>query len=225
MNPVISKLFLAAALVVAASGCLNASTLQTARVLPPGDQQAFVGGGMTTLPGASDDLVKAIASLPYGEVGYRLGVIDGIDVGAHATLIGTGGVDGKWQFLDEGPLAVATGLSVGYMQMTATSSGTGGQTSATGEEKTEPKWTLLDVVVPLYVSYDIGSHLAVYAAPKYLLRAVIADSGGNTQHNAGSTIGIKLGDGSGLMLESTFMRNLTESYNMLQFNAAIFWSR
>jgi hypothetical protein len=28
-----------------------------------------------------------------------------------------------------------------------------------------------------------------------------------------------------VMLESTFMRNLSESYNMLQFNAAIFWSR
>ena len=225
MNPVISRLFLAAALVVAASGCLNASTLQTARVLPPGDHQAIVGGGMTTFPGTTDALVKALAELPYGEIGYRVGLLDGLDVGAHATLLGTGGVDGKWQFVDEGPLAVATGLNVGYMQMSVTSSATAEEKPASGEEKTEAKWTLLDVVLPLYVSYDIGSHLAVYAAPKYLLRAVIADSGGNTQHNVGSTVGIKLGDGSGLMLESTFMRNLTESYNMLQFNAAIFWSR
>lgn len=218
MNPVISKLFLVAVLVVAASGCLNASTLQTARVLPPGDHQAIVGGGMTTFPGTTDALVKALAELPYGEIGYRVGLLDGIDVGAHATLIGTGGVDGKWQFVDLGPLAVATGLNVGYLQSSSS-------TSTDNEETVEIKATLLDIVLPLYVSYDIGSHLAVYSAPKYLLRALIADKGSNAQHNVGATIGVKLGDGFGLMAESTFMRNLTESYNMLQFNAAIFWSR
>lgn len=218
MSDLISKLFLAAALLVALSGCLNASTLQTARVLPPGDHQALLGGGMTTFPGSPDDLASALASLPYGEIGYRVGLVDGLEVGAHATLLGTGGVDGKWQFVDEGPLAVATGLGVGYLQSTSSS-------STEGEEKTEVKATLLDVVLPIYVSYDIGSHLAVYAAPKYLLRAVIADSGSSAWHNVGSSIGIKLGDGAGVMLESTFMRNLSESYNMLQFNAAIFWSR
>lgn len=217
MNPLISRLFLTALLALAASGCLNASTLQTARALPPGDHQALVGGGMTTFPGAPDDIGKALASLPYGEVGYRVGLLDGLEVGAHVTLLGTGGVDGKWQFVDEGPLAIATGLGIGYLETTATS-------SSDGVEK-KSKSTLIDAVLPLYISYDIGSHLAVYGAPKYLLRAVVADSGSQAWHNVGATFGVKLGDGFGLLAESTFLRNLSESYNQLQFNAAIFWSR
>ncbi len=224
-----------------AGGCVNASTLQTARVLPPRDQQIYVGGGMTTLPGSPDSLVKSLASLPYGEVGGRLGLIDSVDVGIHVTLLGTGGADAKWQFLDRGPLAMATGLNIGALQISSNSDSSSSSTAAprratgTGTGSTggspnsstasEAKVTLLDIVIPLYVSYDVGSHLTVYGAPKYLLRALLADKGGGAQHMLGTTVGIKLGDGGGLMLETTYMRNLSESYNMLQYNAAFFWSR
>ena len=172
---------------------------------------------MTTFPGESQDLAKKLASSPYAEIGYRRGLLDGLDVGAHATLLGTGGVDGKWQFIDDGPLAIATGLGIGYLEIEAN--------STSGGEASKAKSTLIDAVLPLYVSYDVGSHLAVYSAPKYLLRAVVAESGTKTSHNVGATIGVKLGDAFGLLAESTFMRNLSDSYNMLQFNAAIFWSR
>ncbi|MSQ81788.1 MAG: hypothetical protein EXR77_02595 [Myxococcales bacterium] len=218
---------------ISAAGCLNASTLQTARVLPPGDHQAVVGGGMTTFPGAPEGLGKALASLPYGEIAYRIGLLDGIDAGAHATLIGTGGGDVKWQLLDDGQLAVATGLGFGYLQANSdskdsaaasTTSSTAGPTS-TPSKSSAQKPTLIDVVVPVYGSYDVGSHLTVYAAAKYLLRALTGGGGGTVWHNVGGTGGIKLGDDWGLMIESTFMRNFTESFNVLQFNAAVYWSR
>lgn len=227
------------ALLVVSAGCMNASTLQTARVLPPGDQQALVGGGMTTLPGAPESLGKALASLPYGEIGYRYGLLDSVDVGAHVTLLGTGGLDAKWQFFDRGPLAMATGLNIGYMTISASSSSSSDATTGTGtttgtttgtssdsSTASEAKTTLIDVVLPLYVSYDVGSHLTAYGAPKYLLRAVMSDSGGGgAEHMLGTTAGIKLGDSFGMMLESTFMRNLSSAYNLLQYNIAIFWSR
>lgn len=194
-------------------GCINASTLQTARTLPPGDVMVRVGGGSTQPLGQPKNAGLDLSNWYYGEMGARYGLMDALDVGANLTLLGTGGLDVKYQFLDEEDLAVASGLGLAYLQMEAGS----------GDQKVTS--TILDVTVPVYVSYDLGSHLTAYTAPKYLLRAVFGTSATNTHHNAGGTVGLKLGDSAGLFVESSFLRDLTGGYNQLQFNASIYWSR
>ena len=219
---------LALAVVLMAQACMNASTLQTARVLPPKDVQIYVGGGMTQFPGAPEGVGKLLASLPYLEAGGRYGVVNSVDVGAHFTLIGTAGVDGKWQFLDSGPFALSTGLGLYYLSIdsggdSSSSTDENGSTVTVKTSKVTSK--IIDVVVPLYASMDLSSHFTLYTAPKYVLRAVMNDTATQTSHSAGGTLGFKLGDSWGLMLESTYLKSLSSTgYDALQFNGALFFS-
>ena len=219
-----------AVLAALAGGCVNASTLQTARVLPPGDMMVLAGGGITKpLGGGGDALTKVMGSLPYGEVAARYGFIDGLDVGARVTLLGTGSLDAKYQFLDRGPLALATGLQFGYLTISSGSSedtsGTGTGTSSEPAAETKKESGIIDLVIPVYASYDLGTHLAVYASPRYLLRYISTPTTGSAAHLAGTSAGIRLGDGAGLFLETTFLQDFSNSVSFLQVNAAIYWSR
>lgn len=198
-----------AILLLLASSCMNMSTLQTARVLPPGDQMVVIGGGLTKLIPEQAIGDFKIPSLPYLEGAFRIGVINGLDVGAHVSIPGTSGIDGKYQFLDKGGLAMATGLSLAGLQITS------------GDSKTN----IADVTVPIYISYDVGSHFTPYIVPKYALRYIGGSSGSTVDHLIGGSGGIKIGDSIGVFLESTLMRDVVADLNYLQFNVAIFWLR
>ena len=59
-----------------AAGCVNSSTLQTARALDPGSQRILVGGGFYASPSVDADVSEATDSetslaLPYMELGKR----------------------------------------------------------------------------------------------------------------------------------------------------------
>ncbi len=194
------------------TGCINNSTLQTARVVPRGDERMVVGGGKML---TSDVGV----TLPYAEVMYRYGLWENLDVGAHLTLLGTGAIDVKYQFLADDHLAVAAGLKGGTLELT-----TEGPDPDDPSKTVETKTGLAQLIVPVYVSYDIGTHLSLYASPQYMLNAVVGVDSTAFQHFAGSTLGVKLGDGWGLMFEATAMYGFTTSNLLLQGNAAIFWS-
>jgi len=206
-----------------AVGCVNVSTLQTARVLPPGDQMIVVGGGTSTFAVAPADVTLENGGLKttyVGEVLWRIGVLDGLDVGAHVTMPGTSSVDAKYQFMDMGPLAVAAGLSIGGLQITSSGSTTDAKGNTT---TTESKFTIVDVLVPVYVSYDFMEALTGYISPKFLVRNM---SGSGTFLFAGGTGGIKVGDGIGLMLEASYLKGINDGANdSRQINAGIYWSR
>lgn len=207
-------------LLVVVTGCVNMSTLQTAKTLAPNKQQILVGGGYY----ASPQLDKAASSstgtdtqlkLPYMELGYRRGVIEHLDLGAKVTVPGTAGVDAKYQLVDGGKFAVAAGLGAYYLSIE----------SGDGMDKTSSK--VVDLIVPVYVSYDIASPLAVYASPKYALRiAQSQDSMGSSSglgQLVGATGGLRLGSRAGLYLETTYMRDLTSDFKMFQVNGALFF--
>ena len=162
------------AVMVFGIGCANLSSLQTARTLDPGTSRFTIGGGYYTSPelneAASDAGVAEDLKLPYGELAYRRGVIDNLDIGAKLTLIGTMAVDGKYKLLDTGSLALATGLSLGYFSLTVN----------------DTTVSTIDVIVPVFASFHLGDFAAVYASPKYLLRKFGGDATGMS-HMVGAT--------------------------------------
>jgi hypothetical protein len=203
------------------TACVNSSTLQTAKALDPGRGRVLVGGGFYTSPDINADASEASSSdvtlaLPYMELGYRRGIVDKVELGAKVTIPGTAGIDGKYQFLDAGKFALATGVGVGYLKLTS------------GSEGMEAKSTIVDTTVPLYVSYDVAKPFALYTAPKYVLRyASSTDSDGMSSsgldHLVGATVGTRLGSKLGLFLESSYLKSVSSDFGAFQVNGSFFF--
>lgn len=203
------------------TACVNSSTLQTAKALDPGRGRVLVGGGFYTSPDINADASEASSSdvtlaLPYMELGYRRGIVDKLELGAKVTVPGTAGIDGKYQFLDAGKFALATGIGVGYLKLTS------------GSEGMESSSSIIDTTVPVYASYDVAKAFAVYTAPKYVLRyASSEDSDGmsssGVDHLVGATVGTRLGNRWGLFLESSYLQSVTSDFGAFQVNGSVFF--
>lgn len=205
---------------VLASGCVNMSTLQTAKTLDPGKQRILVGGGYYASPSVDADASAATGSdtslaLPYMEVGYRRGLMKNFELGAKATIPGTVGLDGKYQLVSAGKFAVAAGLGTSYLKIES------------GSDQDKVSTMLVDVIVPAYVSYDIAAPLAIYASPKYVLRYAAStdamDTTTGTSHLVGATVGTRIGNKLGLFLESSYLKDMTSDFDSFQVNGSIFF--
>ncbi len=203
------------------TACVNSSTLQTAKALDPGHQRVLVGGGFYSSPDINADASEASNSdvtlaMPYMELGYRRGIVDKVELGAKVTVPGTAGIDGKYQFLDAGKLALATGLGVGYLKLTS------------GSEGMETSSTIVDATVPLYASYDVAKAFAVYTAPKYVMRFAsskdeMGESSSGINHLVGATVGTRLGNNWGLFLETSYLKSVSSDFDAFQVNGSIFF--
>jgi hypothetical protein len=205
--------------------CVNMSTLQTAKAMDPGAQRILVGGGYYASPSVDKDASESSSSdvslaLPYLELGYRRGIVDRVEVGAKVTVPGTVGVDGKYQLVSAGKFAVAAGLGVSYLKIETESSTSGGATMKTSTQ-------LVDAIVPAYVSYDLAAPLAVYLSPKYVLRASQSTDDMGTSRGfsnlVGATAGVRVGERFGLFLESSYLKDITSSFDSFQVNGSIFF--
>jgi hypothetical protein len=202
-------------------GCVNMSTLQTAQALAPGEQRFIVGGGYYTSPSVDAAASKPTGSdvnlaLPYVELGYRRGIIDRLELGAKLTIPGTIGLDGKYQLVQSGNLAVAVGLGGGYLSID----------SGSGNDKTSTR--LIDILIPAYVSYDIARPFAIYVSPKYIARfASSTDSAGTSSTSvgqlAGGTAGMRIGNKKGIFLEASYLKDLSSTFHSFQVNGAVFF--
>lgn len=211
----------AAVLIALSAGCVNISTLQTARALEPGKQQILVGGGFYASPSVNASASAATGNneslaLPYLELGYRRGIVDRLELGAKVTVPGTVGFDGKYQLASAGKFAVAAGLGGGYLKL------------STGSGDSQTSTQLIDVMVPVYVSYDVASAFAVYASPKYVLRfASSTDDMGMTSsatsHLAGGTAGVRVGERFGVYLEASYLKDISSSFDSFQVNGSLFF--
>jgi hypothetical protein len=203
------------------TACVNSSTLQTAKAMDPGKQRILVGGGFYSSPDINADASAATDSdvtlaMPYMELGYRRGIVDKVEVGAKVTVPGTAGIDGKYQFLDAGRFALATGLGVGYLKLTS------------GSEGMETESMIIDTTVPLYASYDVAKALALYTAPKYVMRFASSKDGAGMSssgldHLVGATVGTRIGSGFGLFLETSYLQSVSSDFGAFQVNGSIFF--
>jgi hypothetical protein len=203
------------------TACVNMSTLQTAKALDPGKQRVLVGGGYYASPSVDAEASEASGSdvslaLPYMEVGYRRGIIERLELGAKVTIPGTVGLDAKYQLVNAGKFAVATGLGAAYLKIES------------GSDDSKTSTMLMDTVVPLYVSYDVAKPFAVYTAPKYVFRYASSTDAmeeqiSGTSHLLGATVGARIGNGWGLFLESSYLKDMSSDFDSFQVNGSVFF--
>ena len=204
------------------TGCVNSSTLQTAKALDPGKQRILVGGGFYSSPSVNADASEASSTdvslaMPYMELGYRRGIVDKVEVGAKVTLPGTAGVDAKYQFLNAGNLALAAGIGTGYLKIMS------------GAEGMETSSTIVDAIVPVYASYDVSRFFAVYSSPKYVLRYAKSfdetdmSSSSGMNHLVGGTMGVRVGQNQGLFLATSYLKSVSSDFDSFQVNGSFFF--
>lgn len=159
-----------------------------------------------------------LVSIPYFEAGYRIGVIQGLEVGAKLTTPGSLGLDAKYQFVDGEKFAAAVGLGAAYLR----DGGVGGNSSS---------YNRFDLQVPLYLSYDVSDFFTVYAAPKYLLlvefitRDEYSDGRTDWLHMGGGSGGVRIGETIGVFIEGSYLRAFEhEGFHVLQGNTSFYYS-
>jgi hypothetical protein len=102
---------LAAAALLAASGCLLPTQFQTARTVPPGTYELSAGVSSLSMPAPGATGTYAVPSM---ELGIRAGLSEHWDIGVRFPASTTSGtrLDAKWQWLrtDRWDAALAFGL-------------------------------------------------------------------------------------------------------------------
>ena len=192
--------------------CASMTSTQTARTLAPGKTEQSVGVGQynTNYKGTDGEEVKA--SGPFFEYSYRRGLTEAIDFGAKLTIIGTVTLDGKYSLVEADKFAMSIGAGAGYVSI---SSGSGDN---------EAETTIIDLFVPLILSYDFAPNFSLYAAPRYLIRTFTGASEGSVGYVGGSG-GVKIGNTWGAYLEVAQFSPADDEYDdVTQYAASIFWS-
>lgn len=192
--------------------CANLSTLQTARVQKVGESEMAIGGGYVTFPALTAALGSStISSLPYFEGTMRRGFFERFDAGVKFTLIGTLAADAKYQLLDLGGFALAAGAGLGYITVTS------GTTSSLN---------IVDLLVPVYISYDFNEWFSLYGSPKFVYRMILGTTSSSSYMAPilGATGGFRVGKRWGFMGEVSYGAGMTTGYgNTLQYNGAFFF--
>lgn len=191
--------------------CASVSTLQTGRVLEKGDSVHAVG---VALYNSDDFLGGDDISSPVLEYAYRRGMWDKIDVGIKLAVIGTAVADIKYNLIDGEKLALATGLGLGYLSFES-EAGTVKQSS-----------TIIDLIIPLYLSYDVGEMTSLYTSAKYFYRSVSADGGVDIAGDGSmlsASLGIKYGEKMGVFLEGSLITGLDNDFAGTQFASSYFF--
>ena len=191
------------------ANCASVSTLQTARVLEENDSTHSIGVGTYS----SDDFLGAGSiSMPVIEYTYRRGMWKDIDLGVKLAIIGSTVIDLKYNLINGEKFALATGVGLGYLSFTSTLAGA------------DSKSTILDLIVPLYLSYDVNKEFSVYGAGKYMLRTVSSDQANAADGSfLSSSLGVKWGKTSGVFLEGSLIAGLDNSFTGTQFNTSYFF--
>ena len=190
------------------AGCVSMSSLQTARTTPIGTTQQSVGGGVYN---SKMDIgtTKSETSLPYLEYSYRHGFTNDFDAGFKITFIGAYAADGKYQIYTNDKFAFSAGAGLGYMSYKVSG----------GAEDQEVKF--LDVMLPLYLSYDFTPSFTLYTSPKYIARNISGTKTGS-EGITGLTVGTKIGEKSGVFLEATMIKGKGDTA-ITQYNVSYFW--
>lgn len=198
------------------TACLNLSSLQTARALEVGEYRLLMGGGVAggplieegdRNPAASDAVMWDGMFFPYLEMGLRVGVMEGLEIGGKWAFLAGPGVDAKYQFLDRSSFAAAVGLSANYRLID------------TRIMEHYPSEMRFDVQVPVYLSYDFSKDASFYWVSRYLLSFGSAYQSSSSRedrygaellHLVGGTAGVRLGDAWGVFGEVSVMTALNK---------------
>lgn len=197
------------------SACASMSGLQTARVLKKGEAESSFGGGQYSSEAIETATGKTGAKLsaPFIEYTYRQGLTDKWDAGLKLTLIGTAVLDAKYSLYSGDKLAFAVGAGLGYLDI---------ESSEKDASGSKTKSTIIDIILPLYASYDFTDQFALYLVPKYIQRNISGASSGSASL-IGSSLGFKIGKDWGAYVEGSFFKDTKTDFKGTQANLAFFW--
>jgi hypothetical protein len=202
------------ALAVTQTACMSLSTMQTARTLAPGQSQWTSGTGSYSyvVPDYQADGSSERMTGWYLETSFRYGLTERLDWGGRLIFVGAGGVDLKYQFFDGARFDAAAGAGLGFFHA-----------EIEGREIDEPLATsFLDVVLPVYLSYEISPFVTPYVAPRMVWRK--QSEGGGSRALLGVTAGVKIGTTQGVYIEYGYQSDLKSDFSARQFNLAWFWN-
>jgi len=207
-------------------GCASLSSYQEARVLEKGKMQVFLGA-----TGYQDDLKKQTVKVGsnltatldsskgltafMGEVGFRVGVWEGLDLGLKYSVPGALNADVKYQLLGRDSASqfqLSAGLKGGYASLNGENS----------KGETVNGIPVIDVIVPVYATYAPVSWASLTVAPQYTFR--ISDNeywypGGSI---VGGNVDLRLGKKSGIIGEVGYHRHLDKEYGIMNYGAVLY---
>ncbi len=188
------------------NACTSMSALQTARVLPEGTHRFLVGAGFFRTPEASPSDPSKV-TFPFLEVAGRFGFLTDWDVGLRYTMPGMFTGDLKFNLVNDPEFAFALGAGVGFLGVKSGASDT-----------THFQREILDVLIPMYISYDFAPEWGVYVSPRVVFRFSTQD-----QNLVGGAVGIRWGNTWGVCLEAGGAADISSKYTQYQVNAGFFF--
>lgn len=166
--------------------CVNMTTYQTADTLKPNESYTYYGGGYYRGSSLNDNVEAT-----FIEVGYRRGLTDKMDAGAKWIIGGAAVIDVKYHLISEQNYDVSVGGGLGSLFLSSTETSTESRISIT-----KPEITVIDLIVPVYVSYKLSEGAVPYFSPKFIFRndmSTVGDKISPSGAMGGGTLGIMLG--------------------------------
>ncbi len=197
-----SPLLAIAFLLLSTGACASMASFQTADTVAKGEQRKGVGitYNQYTITVDEDDEETVDVGVPAVHGWYRYGLTDKIELHSMVWIPLGATVGAKYQILgsrDTKGLSLSAGFDVGYLSIS----------SGEGDEKISS--TIYDTHLPVYAGYRLSPSFAVYAVPRYLLRAAVSDTSTGISHLVGSAAGLAVGKNSMFHLEAIGMYDVT----------------
>lgn len=183
--------------------CVSNKAFQTARTTPQGEAGGGVGIAITDIDFFETADTTNLGGFT-GEIFGRYGIMEKLDVGVNLSLIGTSGLDMKYQFLGDQESAIAGSFGGGIGTFSIESGGV--------------KTTTIDVTIPGYFSFHSGDALALYTSPRFVQR-FSGDNGSFLGIIGGTRIGT---ESFAIFVEYGYLKSFNDSYsNHKQLNLGV----
>ncbi|MBY0369943.1 hypothetical protein K2X33_04600 [bacterium] len=198
-------LFLGLGALALATGCTSTSAMQTARVVNEGEYRFLLAGGLfQTNALSSTDPDKVYQ--PYFEGATRFGFAPSWDLGLKVTAPGMVTGDLKAELYTDEAWAFSLGAGVGYLFV-----------KDRGADDYFDQ-DVIDVLVPLYLSYDFSDAFSAYISPRAVWRSFKKE-----YWLLGAAAGVRIGNALGLILEFSGAHDLQSDFSQYQAGVGFFF--
>lgn len=171
------------------SSCAQLSSFQTGRTSGKGNGEAGMAMSASGITQAFD--TDGSATFVILEAFGRYGLAENFDIGLKISTGLTGVIDFKYQIAGDktSPFAMSVGPGIGFQGAIAGTS-------------------LLQLHLPLHMSYHPSERLAIYASPRYISQVI---TGSGSANYFGSSLGFESGDKVRFVLEASYFRLLNDT--------------
>jgi len=202
-----------------ASACVNASTLQTARVLPKGHKRVALEVTVNRVEQYTPDSSQADDSetLPGMALSVRAGLGKKLEGQFRMSLPGVLQFGVKWQAARYGRFSLSVGAGAGVDLASAIIAGL----DEDDDESDSDRAFYGEVYLPVIASVELHKFAAVYASVRLYSWRVLDKENSALVAN---TIGVRLGNRVGVFLEGTWIEAPGKRRDGFQVSASLYLS-